>query len=76
MGSEVYIAGVGMTKFGKSMASLPALMVEAASRAIGDSKIHTIDYVCIGVMNAEEFTGDSNIAALIADRLGDRKSVV
>ena len=70
MGSEVYIAGVGMTKFGKSMASLPALMVEAASRAIGYSKIHTIDYVCIGVMNAEEFTGDSNIAALIADRLG------
>ncbi len=70
MATEVYIAGVGMTKFGKSAASLPELMVEAASRAIGDAKIHTIDYVCIGVMNSEEFTGDSNIAALIADRLG------
>ena len=70
MATEVYIAGVGMTKFGKSTASLPELMVEAASRAIGDARIHTIDYVCIGVMNAEEFTGDSNIAALIADRLG------
>lgn len=70
MATEVYIAGVGMTKFGRSAASLPELMVEAASRAIGDARIHTIDYVCIGVMNAEEFTGDSNIAALIADRLG------
>jgi hypothetical protein len=43
MGTEVYVAGVGMTKFGKSTASLPELMVEAASRAIGDARIHTID---------------------------------
>ncbi len=70
MPAEVYIAGVGMTKFGKSNQTLPQLMVEAASRAVADAKISAIDYVLIGVMSVEEFTGESNIAALIADRLG------
>lgn len=70
MGAEVYVAGVGMTQFGRSTESLPELMVEAASKAVGDANIHTIDYVFIGVMNVEEFTGESNFAALITDRLG------
>lgn len=70
MGSEVYISGVGMTNFGKSSRSLPELMVEAATRALADGEVRSIDYVLIGVMNAEEFTGESNLAALIADRLG------
>jgi acetyl-CoA acetyltransferase len=70
MGTEVYIAGVGMTKFGKSDQTLPELMVEAASKAFMDARVGTIDYILIGVMNAEEFTGESNVAALIADRLG------
>jgi acetyl-CoA C-acetyltransferase len=70
MATEVYIAGVGMTRFGKSGKSLPQLMVEAASRAMMDAKVPGIDYVFIGVMSVEEFTGESNIAALIADRLG------
>jgi acetyl-CoA acetyltransferase len=59
-----------MTKFGKSKMSLPQLMVEAASRALSDARVPAIDYVYIGVMSVEEFTGESNIAALIADRLG------
>ena len=70
MGTDVYIAGVGMTKFGKSGQTLPELMVEAASKAFMDARVGTIDYILIGVMNAEEFTGESNVAALIADRLG------
>jgi len=70
MGTEVYIAGVGMTKFGKTDQTLPELMVEAASKAFMDARVGTIDYILIGVMNAEEFTGESNVAALIADRLG------
>ena len=70
MATEVYVAGVGMTKFGKSKMSLPQLMVEAASRALADARVPAIDYVYIGVMSVEEFTGESNIAALIADRLG------
>lgn len=70
MATEVYVAGVGMTRFGKSEMSLPELMVEAASRAVADARVRSIDYVFIGVMSVEEFTGESNIAALIADRLG------
>jgi acetyl-CoA acetyltransferase len=70
MPSEVYVAGVGMAKFGKSDLTLPQLMVEAASRAILDARVSTIDYVFIGVMSVEEFTGESNFAALITDRLG------
>jgi acetyl-CoA C-acetyltransferase len=70
MGTEVYVAGVGMTKFGKTDQTLPDLMVEAASKAFCDARISSIDYILIGVMNAEEFTGESNVAALVADRLG------
>jgi len=70
MPTEVYVAGVGMTNFGKSNLSLPQLMVEAASKAIVDARVSNIDYVFIGVMSVEEFTGESNFAALITDRLG------
>jgi acetyl-CoA C-acetyltransferase len=70
MPPEVYIAGVGMTKFGKSDRSLPGLMVEAGLKALSDAGVRRIDYVLIGVMSVEEFTGESNIAALITDRLG------
>jgi acetyl-CoA acetyltransferase len=70
MPTEVYVAGVGMAKFGKSELNLPQLMVEAASRAIVDARVNAIDYVVIGVMSVEEFTGESNFAALITDRLG------
>jgi acetyl-CoA C-acetyltransferase len=70
MPTEVYVAGVGLSKFGKSALTLPQLMVEAASRAILDARVSAIDYVFIGVMSVEEFTGESNFAALITDRLG------
>ena len=70
MPTEVYVAGVGMAKFGKSALTLPQLMVDAASRAIVDARVNAIDYVFIGVMSVEEFTGESNFAALITDRLG------
>lgn len=70
MAAGVYVAGVGMTKFGRSSQTLPDLMVEAASRAFDDAKRNAVDYVLIGVMSVEEFTGESNIAAVIADRLG------
>ena len=51
MGAEVYIAGVGMTKFGKSNQPLPELVVEAALKAFSDARVNSIDYVLIGVMN-------------------------
>jgi len=70
MGTDVYIAGVGMTKFGKSDQTLPSSWWKARLQSLHGRPVGTIDYILIGVMNAEEFTGESNVAALIADRLG------
>jgi len=68
--AAVYIAGVGMTKFGKSSQTLAELFCEAAISALSSSPIQEVDALYIGVMNPEEFTGDSNIASQIADALG------
>lgn len=67
---EVFVAGVGMTTFGKRHESLPELMAEAAhmARARGDQG--ALDAMYIGVMNPEEFSGESNTAAAIVDHLG------
>ena len=66
----VYVAGVGMTKFGKSTQTLAELFCEAASHSLSASSVQELDALYIGVMNPEEFTGDSNIASQIADALG------
>jgi acetyl-CoA C-acetyltransferase len=67
---SVYIAGIGMTKFGKDPRSLAEICHEAAQTALTSSEIQEVDAIYIGVMNPEEFTGDSNIASHIADALG------
>ncbi len=66
----VYVAGVGMTKFGKSSRSLVELLCEAATHALETSAVQEVDAMYIGVMNPEEFTGESNIASQVADELG------
>lgn len=66
----VYVAGVGMTRFGKSVQTLSELFCEAATRALSDSSIQEVEALYIGVMNPEEFTGDSNIASQITEALG------
>ncbi len=68
--SAVYIAGVGMTKFGKSAQTLVDIFCDAAAAALSNSKIQEVDALYIGAMNPEEFTGESNIAAQVADALG------
>ncbi len=68
--AAVYIAGVGMTRFGKSQQALAELCCEAASRALSDSSIQEVEALYLGVMNPEEFTGDSNIASQITEALG------
>src|SRR3989475_11639839 len=65
----VYVAGVGMTKFGKSSQSLAQLLREAASSALSSSPVQEVDALYVGAMNPEEFTGDSNIASLVAEAL-------
>jgi len=67
---EVFVAGVGMTAFGKRNESLPELMAEAAEMAIKRSGREMVDAMYVGVMNPEEFSGESNIAAAITDHLG------
>jgi acetyl-CoA acetyltransferase len=70
--AEVFVAGVGLTRFGKRSESLPELMAEAAHTARARADREALDAIYIGVMNPEEFTGESNIAAAIADHLGLR----
>ena len=68
--NPVHIAGVGMTKFGKSPKGLIEIMCEAATAALSNSKIQDIDAVYVAAMNPEEFTGDGNFASHIVDALG------
>lgn len=66
----VYIAGIGMSQFGKSLHTLVQIMESAAARALAGSKIQDIEAVYIAVMNPEEFTGDANLASHVVDALG------
>jgi acetyl-CoA C-acetyltransferase len=67
---SVYVAGIGMTKFGKDPRALAEICHDAAQMALTSSEIQEVEAIYIGVMNPEEFTGDSNIASHIADALG------
>ena len=68
--AEVFVAGVGMTAFGKRRETLPELTAEAAEMALKRSGREMLDAMYVGVMNPEEFSGESNIAAGIIDYLG------
>ncbi|HWO41488.1 MAG TPA: beta-ketoacyl synthase N-terminal-like domain-containing protein, partial [Candidatus Eisenbacteria bacterium] len=66
----VYIAGCGMTEFGRRREGLVELMREAAARALRDSPVAEIDAIYVAAMNPEEFTGDGNLASGVLDALG------
>ncbi|HEY7218982.1 MAG TPA: beta-ketoacyl synthase N-terminal-like domain-containing protein [Candidatus Binatia bacterium] len=67
---SVYVAGAGMTRFGKDPRTLSEMLCQAAQIALGETEPHDIDALYIGSMNPEEFTGDSNMASLLADAMG------
>jgi acetyl-CoA acetyltransferase len=67
---DVYISGVGMTKFGRSKEPLEKMMAEAASSALKEAQLERVNAIYLGVMNVEEFVGDSNFATLLVDTLG------
>ena len=67
---SVYVAGVGMTKFGKDPRPLAEIFSQAAQLALTEAELQEVDALYVGAMNPEEFTGDSNIASLIADAIG------
>jgi acetyl-CoA C-acetyltransferase len=68
--SDVWIAGAGMTRFGKREESLPDLMAEAALAALADAGIERPDAIIVAAMNPEEFTGEGNYGSLIGTYLG------
>ena len=68
--NDVWIAGAGMTRFGRRDESLPDLMAEAALAALGDAAIERPDAIVVAAMNPEEFTGEGNYGSLINTRLG------
>ncbi len=67
---DVYVSGVGMTKFGRSNDPLERVMANAATSALQDAQLERVDAIYIGVMNAEESVGDSNFATLLSDTPG------
>ena len=67
---SVYIGGVGMTKFGKTSQSLMGLLCEATTNALSSLEAPEVDALYLGVMNPEQFTGDSNIASMLSNQLG------
>lgn len=68
--TEVFIAGVGMTRFGRRPEPLADLVLEAAERAIADSGIEEFDAVFVGAMAPETFLDVSNMASVVVDHLG------
>ena len=64
--TDVWIAGAGMTRFGRRDENLPDLMAEAALAALADAGIERPERLVVAAMNPEEFTGEGNYAS--ADR--------
>ena len=72
MSRSVYIAGIGMTKFGVLKESLTELASSSALEAIDDAGIsdYKIDRLVIGSQNPDEFVGIGHLSTLITDHLG------
>jgi acetyl-CoA C-acetyltransferase len=68
--SDVWIAGAGMTRFGRRDENLQDLMAEAGLAAMHDAGIERPDALVVAVMNPEEFTSEGNYGSLIGTRLG------
>jgi acetyl-CoA acetyltransferase len=68
--TDVWIAGAGMTRFGRRDENLQDLIAEAGLAAMLDAGIDRPDALVVAAMNPEEFTGEGNYGSLIATRLG------
>lgn len=65
--ADVRVAGAAMTRFGKLEAGLLDLAAEAAVGALAGARP---DRLYVGCQAPEAFTGQGNLAAALADRLG------
>jgi acetyl-CoA C-acetyltransferase len=69
---DVFITGIGMTRFGELWKkSLRDLFVEASLKAIEDASVDHIESMYIGTMSSGLFNGQEHIASLLADYLGN-----
>jgi acetyl-CoA C-acetyltransferase len=68
--NQVWIAGIGMTRFGRRTDSLADMILEAASHAVEDAGFDEFDAVYVGAMHPEGFLDTSNLASVITDYLG------
>jgi acetyl-CoA C-acetyltransferase len=67
---DVYIAEVGLAKFGKRELGLEDLALEALEDMDDPNILEKIEGVYLGNMSGEELTGNSNISAMVTDYLG------
>ena len=70
MANPVFISGAALGKFGRRTDSLEQMMIEAAQAALTQADLESVDALYLGVMDPGEFTGDSNLAAVLTDQLG------
>ncbi|MBI4799162.1 MAG: hypothetical protein HY794_10590 [Desulfarculus sp.] len=70
MPRPVLLAGACLTPFGRTRHKLLDLLAQAAQGALKEAGLQDVDALYLGVMNAEEFTGEGNLAVALADRLG------
>ncbi|MBI5524198.1 MAG: thiolase family protein [Desulfarculus sp.] len=70
MPRPVLLAGASLTPFGRTRHKLLDLLAQAAQGALKEAGLQDVDALYLGVMNAEEFTGEGNLAVALADRLG------
>ena len=68
--TDVWVAGVGMTRIGRRSELLQDLMAEAALHALADAGLEQPDALVVATMNPEEFVGDGNFASSVASYLG------
>lgn len=68
--SDVYVTGIGMTKFGKSDRSLKSLLIEACREAMIDAGKPKIDAVYVGNFMGGSLGGQEILGSIIANELG------
>lgn len=68
--TNVYIHGIGMTKFGKSASSLKELLVEASAEALIDAGRPKIDAIFVGNFMGGSIANQEILGAIVANELG------
>ncbi|MCI4361203.1 MAG: thiolase family protein, partial [Thermoplasmata archaeon] len=67
---KVHVASTGLARFGKRPEGLVELLAEAGAEALAGVGRKPVDCLVIGNMAAGSLSGEENLTARIADRLG------